>query len=183
MTQLKLDLPPEIVFDHTIDLGCYADGALGHDHIRSQLALLVQEVDGFDPDLAESLRGEMPDDAWDEDEALNLLNSHTAEGLVWTFEGGDLLLLTVEDEYQRDEDPDSPEEGDWLTNDHQSFTQGERTVLTLERDLTEAEMWANILQAMSAQNFFPNVWFVSDHGNYHLMRDPRKLDPITGVLK
>jgi hypothetical protein len=41
--------------------------------------------------LVESLRGEMPDDAWDEDEALELLNEHTP--LHWEFRDGDVIAL------------------------------------------------------------------------------------------
>lgn len=88
------------------------------------------------------------------------------------------------EEYERDEDPDEPSEDDWTTSDHVTFYQYGRVIMSLEgRDCTEHEMWAHILSAMSAANFWPNVWFISDHGNAHLMRDPRKFDPITGVLK
>ena len=39
-----------------------------------------------------SLRGDMPDDAWDETEALDILNAHTEDGAYWELHDGDLLL-------------------------------------------------------------------------------------------
>ena len=81
-----------------MDLGCHGDGTFGHDHIRYRLAELVDAVDGFigneaAMELIASLQGEMPDDAWDEDEALELLNSVTEDGAQWILDGGDLLLV------------------------------------------------------------------------------------------
>lgn len=87
------------------------------------------------------------------------------------------------DEYMRDEDPDEPDDSDWTTTDHKTFYQYGRPILTLTGEETAAEMWAQILATMSAANFWPNVWFISDHGNAHLMRDPRVMDPKTGLLK
>lgn len=79
------------------DCGCFADGTFGHTRIRGRLAELVEAVDGGmcnsnAQDLMESLGGPMPDDAWDEEEALDMLNTATAEGFEWTLHEGDLML-------------------------------------------------------------------------------------------
>lgn len=79
------------------DCGCHADGTFGHGYVRGRLAELV---DGITTGLGsidalvvrDSLRGPMPDDAWDEEEALDLLDRVTAEGFCWSFRDGDLLL-------------------------------------------------------------------------------------------
>lgn len=78
-----------MIFEHS-EIGCYADGTFGHVHVRSKLANLIES---FDPKLAESLQGEMPDDAWDEDEALEILQKETHDDLTWVFDSGDLLLV------------------------------------------------------------------------------------------
>jgi hypothetical protein len=77
------------------DVGCYADGAYGHDHIRERLADLVESVGrrslALDK-LIEDLRNPMSDDASEEEDALDYLQTFTAEGVYWAFEGGDLIL-------------------------------------------------------------------------------------------
>jgi hypothetical protein len=76
------------------DAGCHADGTFGHQHVRDTLGdLLVDASDKLDGDLLVSLQGTMPDDAWDEDEALEALQSVTDEGLTWELHDGDLVLL------------------------------------------------------------------------------------------
>jgi hypothetical protein len=77
------------------NVGCYGDGAFGHQHVRERLAALVRECDA---EVADALLGEMSDDAWEEDAALDLLNEHCAEGIHWTFESGDLVLAHILDE-------------------------------------------------------------------------------------
>jgi hypothetical protein len=88
-----------------MDTGCYADGALGHDHCRKVLAGLVEHLVGDYANghshgelefLADSLRGPMPDDAWDEYEALNLLNDATPDDRIWLFWDGDLMLMPID---------------------------------------------------------------------------------------
>lgn len=32
-------------------------------------------------------------------------------------------------------------------------------------------MWGALRAEMERQKFFPNVWFISDHGNSHLMSE------------
>lgn len=89
------------------DIGCFGDGAAGHDHIRRKLrtALLTAhksmrcsiELNAQIGDVAESLLGEMPDDAWDEQDALDILNCEACEdGVLFVLEGGDLLLTTMD---------------------------------------------------------------------------------------
>jgi hypothetical protein len=76
---------------------------------------------------------------------------------------------------ERDPDPDEPEDDDWVTSDHVTFTQAGRVILSLEgRDCNDSEMWAHIRAAMSAANYWPNVWFISDHGNAYLMVPPEE---------
>lgn len=63
------------------------------------------------------------------------------------------------------EDPfDEPEEGDYTTEDHEHFHQfGKRAVV-----VDEGAEWPHTLKAhMDRERFWPNVWFLSDHGNAH----------------
>jgi hypothetical protein len=71
---------------------------------------------------------------------------------------------------------DEPCEGDLVTEDHlKFFTIGGsyRWPLKLQRpDVTvaEDEDWQDVVRAfMDKQQFWPNVWFVSDHGNWHVL--------------
>jgi hypothetical protein len=81
------------------DAGCWADGALGHDHVRQRLAQLVANVwtpemlDKYGYDVAEVLDKEMSDDASEEDDALDIIQEFTDASLTWQFVDGDLLLL------------------------------------------------------------------------------------------
>lgn len=74
-----------------------------------------------------------------------------------------------------DPDADEPDTdaGDWTTDDHRTFYQYGRAILTVPEGATETEMWIAIRAAMSAANFWPNVWFVSDHGNAHRLIAPK----------
>lgn len=60
-----------------------------------------------------------------------------------------------------------PEEGDITTSDHLTFRQYGKIVLRLNKD---EDMWDTLDIVMSAAKFWPNVWFISDHGNAHLMK-------------
>jgi hypothetical protein len=67
-------------------------------------------------------------------------------------------------------DPDEPEECDLVTYDHVYFwevggTTGQPVLIVGEGQ----ELWPTLEAYMDAQEFWPNVWFVSDHGNAHLM--------------
>ena len=77
--------------------GCYGDGSLCWQHIRDTLADLVKP---YDPALAQKLTLPMTDDGGEEYEALDILQEHTILGCQWVFDGGDLLL--VEDDYDYD---------------------------------------------------------------------------------
>jgi hypothetical protein len=87
-----------------------------------------------------------------------------------------------------DEEEAEPEEGDLTTQDHVRFFQDGRIVLTLQvydrsdgtyRDaesgeLSDEAMWRQIEAYMKETNFWPNVWFISDHGNAHLLTKPKR---------
>ena len=76
------------------DTGCHADGTFGHSHIRTALAGLIGGYTCNKSNEAyDSLSKPMPDDAWDEDEALEILQSHTEPGLIWLMDSGDLMLM------------------------------------------------------------------------------------------
>lgn len=96
------------------DVGCYADGTLGHQHLRNRLA---EEFDGFFRTYKEGaywtgnsgnfqllwkyLCGPIEVDCWEEQDALDLLNEHACDETVhFTFDAGDLLLVAVNEELQ-----------------------------------------------------------------------------------
>ena len=86
---------------YACDCGCYADGSLGNDHVRNRLGGLVESyVDNADPDLIAALCDDVPppDDAWDDREALELLNELCEDGVCWEFRDGDLVLTTIEED-------------------------------------------------------------------------------------
>ena len=97
-------------------IGCYADGTFGHDHIRSKLSVLLKELtctvtdsgdwrqygaEDYLPilDAAKSLLadldGDPSDDFSEEDDAIALLNEHATDDTVLfgMFEG-DLMLAS-----------------------------------------------------------------------------------------
>jgi hypothetical protein len=93
-----------------------------------------------------------------------------------------------------DDDFSEPSEGDLTTEDHVHFYQHGRLALTLqvrqppshvgergtrsrdarEGELSEAAMWRQLEAHMKREGFAPNVWFISDHGNAHLMSRPKR---------
>ncbi len=93
------------------DTGCYSDGALGDDHLRSRLADLL---DVYFPDehthfiqpgiwqmncpacIRETLMLDSSDDSEEVYKAVELLQSLTADNTVWILEAGDLLLVDRE---------------------------------------------------------------------------------------
>ncbi len=89
-----------------------------------------------------------------------------------------------------DAEPTEPQENDITTEDHETFYQYGRKVLVLEHprtspagwyymptrggswtllDIPEEDMKAAIRAYMERTQFWPNCWFISDHGNAHLM--------------
>lgn len=91
---------------------------------------------------------------------------------------GERLLTTCQqcgDEFDGDEvlcadcldtEPREPEEGDITTEDYRKFYQYGRIYLQVGRD---ADWRKSVNRQMKKDGFFPNVWFISDHGNAHLM--------------
>lgn len=80
------------------DVGCYADGVHGHRHIRLTLADMVEVATQRSAEgrkVASALRKEMSDDAWEEDEALGLLNERCTQEVYFVFENDDLLLVSA----------------------------------------------------------------------------------------
>lgn len=92
----------------TVYHGCYADGAFGHSHVRDVLADLVEDALAEDKHapadertrleaLVDELRGPQSDDAGEEDEALDYLNTrYQTHDACFHFDGGDLLFAVPE---------------------------------------------------------------------------------------
>ncbi len=86
------------------DVGCYADGTHGHAYIRQRLATLLDRLPTASDDLTQidrysvamELRGDMSMDLSEEDDALEILQDHTADGIVWEFSEGGLMLTETE---------------------------------------------------------------------------------------
>lgn len=77
------------------DVGCYTDGALGHEHVREVLLSMYQASGGVDAEIIAALSGDMSDDAWEETAALDHVNDHACvPGVRFDLFGGDLMLLT-----------------------------------------------------------------------------------------
>lgn len=85
-------MPRRIDFYRT-GLGCIADGSYGQQHIRERLAELVQPYGYKGKKLASWLIGPPSDDAQDENDAIDLLNRYTEDGIYFTMSNGDLLLV------------------------------------------------------------------------------------------
>lgn len=67
-------------------------------------------------------------------------------------------------------EPDEPQEGDLVTEDHQRFFRfGMNDRWPVVR-VSEDEDWRIHVKAyMDRAMYWPNVWFISDHGNAHLL--------------
>ena len=92
---------PSPIWTHS-DVGYHIDGAYGVDHARGRLFGLVFVTDESLPylplddsaNIMRALESPVPsDDDWESIEATEYLQSHTAEGLVWHWLDGDLILL------------------------------------------------------------------------------------------
>lgn len=70
---------------------------------------------------------------------------------------------------EQEQEADEPQEDDYTTSDHCCFYQYGKQVLHLDIDLTTEKMWEALDAHMVANSYWPNVWFISDHGNCHLM--------------
>lgn len=64
---------------------------------------------------------------------------------------------------------DGPQEEDYTTEDHRTFYQvGNHRGPVLE--VGEDEDWREKMkEKVEADGFWPNIWFISDHGNAHLL--------------
>ena len=75
-------------------------------------------------------------------------------------------VLSEEDLDPEDLMPDTPTEGDWIIIDTTVFQYdypGYPTRLDPDED---AEAW--IRRQMDVEQFWPDIWTLSDHGNWHL---------------
>lgn len=77
-----------------------------------------------------------------------------------------------EEEFEEEfDEPEEPDEGDWVTTDHQEFFSDGKLVLRVTEAVADDDrkLWRAIDAQMKKDNFFPSVWFISDHGNAHRM--------------
>ena len=95
------------------EIGCYGDGSFGHQHCRERLAKVYDRkcmgrfredlTNPWEAEVSAALRGSMPDDAWDEDAALDALNeAETRDYLFWGFQDGDFGLWVDWDGFTAD---------------------------------------------------------------------------------
>jgi hypothetical protein len=85
--------------------GCFIDGAYGEEHAVQVMAGLLQRVMRATGDEeANELLVEYDDDLDPEDfgewldDATDVLQNNTADGLVWEWEAGDLCLMDEDDD-------------------------------------------------------------------------------------
>lgn len=93
--------------------GLYGDASLGSDHVRARIADLLEDACGVTDktrEILESLAGGMPDDAWDEDEAQDLLNEseHTPRHCYWGYDDNGMGFGLWEDGNEPDYAPQVP---------------------------------------------------------------------------
>lgn len=99
--------------------------------------------------------------------ASDLLGS-ALDNVNWV-EIAENMLSDYEDEEQddtEDDTPSEPEEGDYTSGDHIHWYQYGKLAVTIG----ELEDYNKVLRIhMNQEGFWPNVWFISDHGNAHLI--------------
>lgn len=84
------------------DVGCYADGVFGHEHVRTKLGLLLHDAYHRRPQwkylvtVRDALFGPMSDDAQEEHDALSALNSRCDHGVRFELVDGDLMLVRTD---------------------------------------------------------------------------------------
>ncbi len=72
--------------------GCYGDGRFGHQHTRERCAELLESF-GYRGTLIDDLRGEMSDDASEEDDACDWLEENATHATAtWGWQDGDFGL-------------------------------------------------------------------------------------------
>lgn len=74
--------------------------------------------------------------------------------------------------------PTEPDEADLVTDDHVHFYASGKLELTVPADASTRQMWAEIDAWVGREQWYPNVWFVSDHGNAHRMERPELAPPV-----
>lgn len=80
-------------------------------------------------------------------------------------EGGDVTEPCDECKAERNEPPE-PDEDDITTSDHLTFYASGREIVRVGAD----DDWRPAVRAwMERSQFYPNVWWISDHGNPHLL--------------
>lgn len=76
-----------------------------------------------------------------------------------------------DDEPGMTEDEYDPEAGDIGTEDHHTFYQYGKLWLETPSEMDWSQVAIAVRNKMEAENFSPNVYFISDHGNAHLITD------------
>lgn len=76
------------------DIGCYADGANGRDHIRYILTELLEQTPATSETIQviEELEGNISEDVFEEIEAVEILNDYCL-GCCFEMIDGDLILM------------------------------------------------------------------------------------------
>ncbi len=66
------------------------------------------------------------------------------------------------------EDCDDPQDDDYTSSDHVNWYQNGKLVLTVPGG-AEGDHVQALRAHMEETGWFPNAWFISDHGNAHLI--------------
>ena len=69
------------------------------------------------------------------------------------------------------DEPFEPQEGDITTEDHHTFYQYGKLWLQTPQDWEWEQTRRAVQEKMNEDQFWPDIWFISDHGNAHLMKD------------
>jgi hypothetical protein len=85
-----------------------------------------------------------------------------------------VMLAHEIEQAKEDDEPGEPEEGDYVTEDDAScavmhFREHGTGKLQLSVKVDEKDWRRAVKDHMDREQFWPNVWFVSDHGNAHLL--------------
>jgi hypothetical protein len=123
-----------------------------------------------------------PDDTYDMEFFNNEKSVKKYEGiyndqLVDTFEKQTGWRLTLNPSMEAHDEPDEPEEDDITTSDHRRWYQSGKLYFTGDEK--------GLKKKMAKDKFWPNVWFISDHGNAHLVSLESletKLDELRALL-
>tara|TARA_B100001123_G_scaffold308649_1_gene344919 strand:+ start:450 stop:725 length:276 start_codon:yes stop_codon:yes gene_type:complete len=79
------------------DIGCYADGTHGFEYVNAR-AIELATAHGWEPPVVppEQVEDGVDDLIDGSDLAVEYLNGRTADGLMWGFSDGDLMLMDQE---------------------------------------------------------------------------------------